>query len=296
MGGIQSAAPGSPLELVGLALDEIAASVSLSVLPGPLSHTALRVSGIESPKVTRSLGRVLVGLLVGAVKCNVSLAAALLADGIDDQLQLAADVVELVGATNTFVTPEEILFRDTKRNAWLAEGLLHVLLTLQNREPAKLLGGRVHALRQIHPIPTQQGFDAVALYVNDDDALSLAIGESKASRQDGSGQLTQASKIFKSLDSGDHGRHLRQELTALEGYLSADHAQQVSKAVLNRRCYVPSIVHERPFDAQKERVTLRDLVPPLNRKRLLVIRLFDFHGFFDSVADAMRDAVTEIVV
>ncbi|MFF3087361.1 hypothetical protein ACFVRB_20265 [Streptomyces nojiriensis] len=295
MGDIQSAGLGSPLELVRTALDEIAASVSFSQSPGPSSHTAIRVSGIESPKVTRSLGRVLVGLLVGAVECNVALASALLADGIDDRAQLACDVAELIGTTNSFVTQEEVLFRDTKRNAWLAEGLLHVLLVLQNRESAELLGGRVHALRQIHPIPTQQGFDAVALYVNGD-GLSLAIGESKASRQDGSGQLTQASKIFKSLDSGDHGRHLRQELTALKGYLPADLALQVSKAVLNRRCYVPSIVHEKPFDEQKERVTLRDLVPPLDRKRLLAVRLVNFHGFFDSVADAMRNSVAEIVV
>ncbi|MEU0275035.1 hypothetical protein [Streptomyces sp. NPDC006307] len=294
VGGIQSGV-GLSLQLVEAALDEIAASVRLRALPEPSSHTALVVSGVESSEVARSLGRVLVGLLLGAVRCNVSLAAALLVGGADDREQLAGDVVELIGANNSFVTDGEILFRDTKRNAWLAEGLLHVLLVLQNRDPGDLLGGRIHALRQMHPIPTQQGFDAVALYVHGD-VLSLAIGESKASRLDGSGQLTQAAKIFKSLDSGDHLRHLRQELMALEGYLSAELAGQVANSVLKQRCYVPSIVHEIPFDARRDRVTLKELTPPREHKRLLIIRLQDFHGFFDAVADAMREAVTEIVV
>lgn len=295
MGGIQTGVPASPLRLVEAALEEIAASVGLAELPGPSSHTALRVSGVESPEVARSLGRVLVGLLLGAVRCNVSLAAALLVGGADDREQLAGDVAELIGKDNSFVSASEILFRDTKRNAWLAEGLLHVLLVLQNRDEAELLGGRIHALRQMHPIPTQQGFDAVALYALDD-VLSLAVGESKASRLDGSGQLTEAAKIFKSIDSGDHLRHLRQELMALEGYLPSSLAEQVANAVLKQRCYVPSIVHQTPFDARKSRPTLKDLTPPPDRKRLLVIRLVDFHGFFDAVADAMREAVAEIVV
>ncbi len=83
---------------------------------------------------------------------------------------------------------------------------------------------------------------------------------------------------------------------ALEGYLSIELAGQVANSVLKQRCYVPSIVHEVPFDARRDRVTLKDLTPPREHKRLLIIRLQDFHGFFDAVADAMREAVTEIVV
>lgn len=291
----QSVAPASPLEVVATALKDIAESVHFRQLGKAVSHTPIQVSGIELPEVTQGLGRALVGVLAGAVRCNIRLAAELLSVGLEDRLELLNDVTELVGANNSFTREEEILFRDTKRNAWIAEGVLHILLVLQGSEPADLLGGRIQALRQLHSIPTQQGFDAVALYLQDGE-LSIAIGESKASREDGSGQLTEAAKIFKSIDSGEHGRHLRQELTALEGYLSTELAEQVSRAVLKRRCYVPSIVHEKGFDVRRKRTTLEGLAPPVERKRLLVVQLTDFHGFFDSVADAMRSAVSEIVV
>jgi len=295
VGGTQTGVSASPLRLVEAALEEIAASVEVTELPGPSTHTALDVSGVESAEVARSLGRVLVALLLGAVRCNVNLAAELLVGGTDDREQLAGDVAHLIGKDNSFVSASEVLFRDTKRNAWLAEGLLHVLLVLQNRDGAELLGGRIRALRQMHPIPTQQGFDAVALYTHGD-VLSLAVGESKASRLGGTSQLTEATKIFKSIDSGEHLLHLRQELMALEGYLPQVLAVQVANAVLKQRCYVPSIVHQTPFDARANRPTLKNLTPSTDRKRLLVIRLEDFHGFFDSVADAMREAVAEIVV
>ncbi|MET8685059.1 hypothetical protein ABZV77_12660 [Streptomyces sp. NPDC004732] len=286
---------GTPLGVVAAALKHITESVDLCPLPRSDSHTPIRVSGLELPDVTRAFGRALVGVLAGAVRTDLRLAARLLATGIDGRAEFVGNVRTLIGVDNDFGTAEAILFRDTKRNAWIAEGVLHILLAVQDQASADLLGGRIQALRKVHTRPTQQGFDAVALYQNGDE-LSIAIGESKASREDGSGQLTEATQIFKHIDLGEYGLQLRQELEALSEHLSDDLAAQVASAVLKRLCYVPSIVHEKEFDPGKRRETLARLRPAVDRKRLLVIQLQDFYGFFDSVADTMRDAVNEIVV
>lgn len=126
--------------------------------------------------------------------------------------------------------------------------------------------------------------------------LMIAVGESKASRENGSGALTESAKIFRSIDEGEHMLHLRQELSALSESLPHDLAAGVSRAVLDRRCYVPSIVHEAEFNALTDRDVFGRLHPPLNQRRVLVMKLGDFHRFFNDVADAVRAAIPEVVI
>ncbi len=38
------------------------------------------------------------------------------------------------------------------------------------------------------------------------------------------------------------------------------------------------------------------LFQPLERRRIIVVQLNDFHEFFDSVADADRASITELVI
>lgn len=283
-----------PLDLIEAGLSCVQAGVSYAERRSR-THTVVQVAGLESTLVTAGLGRVLAGVLAGAVKIDTSLASALLLKGVDERKELADCVERLLGASNAFHSKGAILFRDTKRNAWLAEGVLHVLLIAQNRQPSVLLRGQVHALRNIHPGPTQQGLDAVALFLSGGE-LMIAVGESKASREDGSGALTESAKIFRSIDAGEHMLHLRQELSALSESLPHDLAGGVSRAVLDRRCYVPSIVHEVEFNALTDRDVFGRLHPPLNQRRVLVMKLKDFHRFFDDVADAVRAAIPEVVI
>jgi hypothetical protein len=56
------------------------------------------------------------------------------------------------------------------------------------------------------------------------------------------------------------------------------------------------VVHETPFDASLPRDRLAALQPIARRKRVLVLQLNDFNGFFDRVAVAMSEAVDELVV
>jgi hypothetical protein len=287
--------PSSPLEVIENALIQLEGAITLHELEGPASHTAIVAEGMDDPAVPTALGRYLVGALAGAVDLDARLSEALLARGADAQAELAATVRALVRDSNDCLDASDERFRDTRRNAWIAEGLVHALLVVRARANTASLPGPVHALTQPHQIPSQQGLDAVAIYV-DDQGPAVAIGESKASRTDGSGQLTDAASIFTAIDDGDYGPHLRAALLSLRRVLPNDLAPQVSDALWREhRCYLPVIVFETPFDPLATRPTLAGLEPPAARRRLVALQLTAFHAFFDAVADAMRAAVVWVV-
>jgi V8-like Glu-specific endopeptidase len=283
------------VKLVDEALDEIARCVTLREIPGASTHTAIVADGLEQSNVSVALGRYLVGALAGIVGEDARLSAVMLEEGPDARAELGAAITRLIGDTNFFETDRAEHFRDTRRNAWIAEGVAHALLVVRARTGTAFLVGPVHALKAQHSIPSQQGLDMVAIY-SDNSAAVVAIGESKASRNSGSDQLTEATGMFKKIDEGEYGVELRAELSSLRKVLSDDLAIQVTGALWRKsRCYLPVIVHEAPFELTGRRPTLGALEPPVERLRLLALRLADFHAFFDAVADAMRAALAEVV-
>lgn len=287
--------PSSSLKVIDDALVDLEGAITLQELGEPASHIAIVAQGMDDPVVPTALGRYLVGALAGAVDLDARLSEALLARGVDAQAELAATVRALVRETNACLDASDERFRDTRRNAWIAEGLAHALLVVRARADTASLAGPVHALTQPHQIPTQQGLDTVAIYV-DDRGPVVAIGESKASRADGSGQVTDAASIFAAIDNGDYGPHLRAALLSLRRVLPDNLASQVSNALWREhRCYLPVVVFETPFDPQASRQVLARLEPPAARRRLIALRLNNFHDFFDAVADSMRAAIVEVV-
>lgn len=285
-----------PLQLLEGALSDLAASISFEELSGCTSHTPILVGGLETRSSTTALGRHLVGTLAGAIDLDLRLSALLLMQGTDARAELAQAVHELIGPSNTFSSDGDIHFRDTRRNAWIAEGVVHALLVISARVDAGCVPGRVHALTKPHHIPSQQGLDAVAIYDSPTVPI-VAIGESKASRNGGSAQLGEAADLFIEVDRGRYGVELRTTLASLRRALPEPLALQVSDSLWREnRCYLPAIVHETEFDPIHRRPKLAGLVPPVAQRRLLVIRLGAFHAFFDAVADAMRAAVLEVVV
>ena len=92
------------------------------------------------------------------------------------------------------------------------------------------------------------------------------------------------------------GPDLRARLADFRGFLSAELAVQVSDSLWSQsRCYLPMLVHQDDFNLMTRRPTLARLAPPIERRRVIVSRLMSFHAFFDTVADAMRAAVPEVV-
>jgi hypothetical protein len=60
--------------------------------------------------------------------------------------------------------------------------------------------------------------------------------------------------------------------------------------------YLPMIVHQEPYEFGNHRPNLAKLAQPVQRRRVITVRLDDYRTFFDAVADAMRAAVPEVVV
>ena len=286
----------APLALIEKALDDLAESVTLRELSGASTHTAIVAEGLESGRATNSHGRYLVGALAGAVDIDARLSDALLVQGEAGRKELKRTVRRLVRDSNVCRTKKHIRFRDTRRNAWIAEGVVHALLVVRARRDTACLAGPVHALTPPHQLPTQQGFDAVAIYAEKSLPV-VAIGESKASRKEGSSQLTEAASIFRRVDKGDYGPQLRSALLSLRRVIPPSLTAQVSDALWREhRCYLPVILHGTAFNPEKDRKALGRLKPPVERRRLLALRLVDFHTFFDDVADAMRKAVSEVAI
>ncbi len=278
----------TPLDIIEDAVAVLCARVRLVEAPGPSSHTAVVADGLDSPEVAEALGRYLLGVIAGAVQMDATLSAALLPEGPDGRAELAAQVVKAVGATNSFPTLKEIMFRDRVRNAWIAEGLGHAMLIVRSRQATDCLRGPVAALTTPHAEPSQSGLDAVAIYTLDDEPF-IAIEETKSTRKRAVQELRKAAGLFAEVDAAQYGPHLRSHLVALRKALPAAVADRVTGAVLrDAACYLPVIVHGEAFEHLEDRTWLASLRPPPDRRRLLVLRVTDFHAFFDRVADAMR--------
>lgn len=169
--------PGSPLDIIDGAIDELADLVTLSEAPGPTSHTAVIADGLDD-RAAEALGRYLLGVLAGAVQLDARLSRKYMLSGASGHLEIVASVRRVVGETNVFDTITEKGFRDRTRNAWIGEGLAHALLVIRNRAETACLTGRVAAISKPHVIPSETGIDAVAIYDVDGEPF-LAIGECK---------------------------------------------------------------------------------------------------------------------
>src|SRR5262249_21810775 len=148
-----------------------------------------------------------------------SLAHRYLGIAANSQAELGARVVRVVGSSNSFTTTADKTWRDTRRNPWIAEGIGHLLLFLAGQRNTGCLNGLVAALKSLHAIPTQQGLDLVAIYLREDLPV-LATGESKATRADPGGQLTEAAGFFRDIEAHERDGELVADIAMLEPFLA----------------------------------------------------------------------------
>jgi hypothetical protein len=156
----------APMVLLESALADLDAVISFSADVTAPSHTAVIVDGLDDPCVPGALGRYLVGALAGAVDIDASLCEDLLAHGADRRAEITSSVIGIIAETNVFSTAEAEVFRDTRRNAWIGEGVGHALLMLAARHETSFVRGRVCTLSEVHQSPTRQGLDSVSTYVS----------------------------------------------------------------------------------------------------------------------------------
>jgi hypothetical protein len=286
----------TPRELIEQSLAEITGRVSLRDSPGPASHTVIVATGLDDPIVATAVARYAVAFLAGWVQRNATIGAQLAVAGVEHRDEVMRLVERIVGRPEGLDADGEDNWRRTWRNAWIAEVTTHALFVIRKATVSPFLEGSVVGLLRPHPLPKRQGLDTVAIY--DEHAVAVvAVGETKASCEHGSDELTNACDLFSEVDDGLYGPDLRDALDSLAGVLPASLADQVSDSLWREaRCYVPAIFHQAEFDASRARPRLAQLIPPRERKRVLMLRLAEFDMFFDSVASRMPGAVAELVV
>jgi hypothetical protein len=286
----------TPKQIIDDALLEIATRVSLTEQSSPASHTAIVATGLDDHVVAESLARYAVGFLAGWVQRDATISERLGVRGVDKRDEVRRLVDRIIVAPEGRDQRELTLWRQTSRDPWIAEVLTHALFVIRRTTASDSLKGDVVAVLRPHPAPKRQGLDSIAIY-DEDGVAVVAVGETKASSDRGSDELTHACDMFDSVDAGLFGPDLRDAIDLLADVLPGHLAGQVSDNLWrDQRCYVPSIVHETAFDASVSRERLDRLIPTVERKRVLVLQLSAFVRFFDQVAAAMPAAVDELVV
>lgn len=286
----------APKQVIDEALAEIAARVSLIEQGSPSSHTAIVATGLDDHVVAESLARYAVGFLAGWVQRDATISERLGVRGVEKREEVRRLINRVIVAPEDLDQNGLTHWRQTSRDPWIAEVLTHALFVIRRTTVSDSLRGDVVAVLRPHPVPKRQGLDSVAIY-DENGAAVVAVGETKASCERGGDELTHACDMFDSVDEGLFGPDLRDAIDLLADVLPSHLAGQVSDNLWrDQRCYVPSIIHEKAFDHSAQRDRLDRLIPPVERKRVLVLRLSTFVHFFDQVAAAMRAAIDEIVI
>jgi hypothetical protein len=277
------------LEAIAAALVHLARAITIDSTARSASHTPLAVKGLEDAPTINALATYLVGCIAGAVDFDARLSPAGIISGEKAATELKKQVIDLIGADNNWPTEKAKKMRDTRRNAWIAEGIAHAMLVVRRIQETPLLSGELLALSLLHTIPSAPGLDSVGVYLEGDLPV-VVIGESKASRENGSGELSNAASHFAKIDASVYGPDLRSHLLALRRVVPDKHREQVSGSLWEEhRTYVPFITHEKELLIANPRPALGNLEPSIERKRVVSIRLSEFHMFFDQVSDAMRE-------
>lgn len=288
--------PKPPKELIEDSVAEIGARVSLTEGTSPASHTVVVATGLDDPVVAASVARYAVAFLAGWVQRDATIGERLGVHGVEHRDEVRRLVDRIVAPPEGLDEPQITNWRQTSRNAWIAEVLTHALFFIRRSTPSATLAGDVVGLLRPHPIPKRQGLDSVAIY-DEASVAVVAVGETKASCERGSDELTNACDMFDGVDVGDYGPDLRNAIDLIAEVLPAHIADQVSDSLWrDQRCYVAAVVHETQFDASLPRRRFARLKPPADRKRVLMLRLGGFDAFFDAVAAAMPACVDELVV
>ena len=286
----------TPKEVLDGALHQLAHSLTFQVNSDPASHTLVLAAGVDDPSVPPRLARYAVGVLASWVQYDATIAARFAVQGVDRRDEIRKLVARIIEPAADATADELERWRQTWRDPWIAEVLIHALLVLTRENATDIVNGSVVAVLPPHPVPKRHGLDALAIY--DENAIAvMAIGETKASETNASAQLTIACDSFDRVEQGLVGPDLRDALKILSPYIPGHLAAQISEELWrDQRCYLPAVVHETDFNGGTDRPRLQRLSPPLARKRLLVIRTAAFRAFFDAVALAMPPAIDEIVV
>jgi hypothetical protein len=257
------------------------------------SHHVLVVEGWQdAPEVISAVATYLVGLLASAISRTLAVRASL-DNTTRDRLELLRNVEAIAGTPST---PLTITQKQDERNPWIAEGIWHLCLFLSSRRADLHPLGPVIALDLPHVGAKDHGFDVVGLY-RSAQGVGLTLVECKAYENDPNGAINAALSFYKEFDQGDHDTRARQAVASMREVLPQPDQSTISASLWkDERLYVPNPHYDasKPMEWTNTRSSFKQLAVGPDRIVIMPHAVQQFVGFFDSIAEAMRQLANKL--
>ncbi|RXY99180.1 hypothetical protein [Fictibacillus sp. S7] len=257
------------------------------------THHSIIITGLSSEQhIIECLSVYMVGLIANAIQANLSIRNDLLEEGIDGIIDLEESIFELIGESNNLNRD----FIEDERNPWLAESIIHLLLTIANDVENLHPAGEIIAVGLVHDDPKDKGLDLTALYLKGN--IGLTIGECKAYKLYPNKAVSKAVGFFDGIDENKKmGKRIRTQVQIMRQLLSSDLSSMVTHGFWRQeRCFLTSLIYDNSIqkDWSKARRSMQKLNVPVDKRIIIPIYLDDFSGFFDKLSDEMRDYVRSL--
>lgn len=153
----------TPKEILDDALEQLATSLRFESNNGLSSHTLVVATGLDDLSVPRALARYAVGVLASWVQYDATIAARFAVQGVEHRDEVRKLVAVIIEPPADATADEMERWRQTWRDPWIAEVLMHALLVLTRSNTTEIVSGSVVAVMPPHPVPKRQGLDALAI-------------------------------------------------------------------------------------------------------------------------------------
>jgi hypothetical protein len=203
-----------------------------------------------------------------------------------ESVRVNADTINQVGESNDVSAK----FKTDSRDPWITESIAHLFALHSGYFPDLIPFGAIAALTPIHIDAKDHGLDLLAIHVGEPDIL-LSIGESKASEKNASNHVGDAARLFREIDDGLRDSEIRQKVNVLSHCLSKNHQDSLALAFWkDERVYLALVGYcvNSAFSPSAARPTLGALGPGKERVRLVAISLQNYKGYFDQMAEKIR--------
>jgi len=249
------------------------------------THCVIQLDGFDDePDVINAIAVYLVGTIAACVDTTLVIREALFAEG-GYTSALNRDVATVIGQNNA-ITPT---FRTNTRDAWLWEGISHLIVHLSRFDANKHPPAQVLAKTSVHLSVKDHGLDLIALYGTDD--LGISAGECKAYLSRPATAIKDASDKLHEVDDSKRDAEIRQALAQFRAGLPTNLQSEITGAFWrNERAYFPLVCcdGDSEVDWTVSRVPLCRLEVPPEQRFLVPVVVPNAGEFFDAVADAMR--------
>lgn len=249
------------------------------------SHSLISITGLDHRKeVFEAIAVYLVAAIAQCIDSNFQVRNALFGETSFNR-DIHNDVTTVIGVDNTISSET----KTDERNPWLWEGMSHLLinlsLSINDIHPSQPIIMKT----SIHLNVKDHGLDLIALYGDGD--LGISAGECKAYLESPGRAITDAASRLSEVDSHIRDGEIRSAISQFRPSLNATHkAKLVGPFWDEEKTYLSLVCcdHNYASSFTRNRKTLRELGPPIEKKLLIPASIKDAKIFFDLLSDEMR--------